>query len=70
MGSRSEIVDELREVLTLIESDGQDIERKSDAAFQRVADFFTWEKKAAQVSRVYEWIAAGRNGGLAMGFED
>jgi glycosyltransferase involved in cell wall biosynthesis len=60
MGSRSKIIERLREVLTAIAKDPTQIEEKSRASIQRIERFFTWEAKAQQISGIYQWVLGQR----------
>ena len=56
LGDRARLIARFREALTRIERDPEDLERRSAAARRRVHALFTWRAKAAQVSRVYQWV--------------
>lgn len=60
LGDRKSIINGFRAQLTLAASQREVLRRMSAAGRERVASGFTWEAKAAQVVRVYDWV---RNGG-------
>jgi glycosyltransferase involved in cell wall biosynthesis len=55
LGSPDEIRDSLRRMLTCLASDPGQIDAKADAAFRRAHTRFTWEYKAQQVVKIYQW---------------
>lgn len=55
MGSRAQVIDGFRRVLAGIISDPQDLPHLSAAARRRVADYFTWDRKASQIGLIYDW---------------
>jgi glycosyltransferase involved in cell wall biosynthesis len=56
MGSRQQIINELRQVLAALTEDPRPIDVKSAAAYERAHRSFTWEAKAQQVLAVYQWV--------------
>jgi glycosyltransferase involved in cell wall biosynthesis len=56
MGNRSEIVERLRNLLARLIADPSQIDARSEAALRRAREQFTWDAKAQQVLKVYEWI--------------
>ena len=56
LGSRDEIVQELRKIVTAICNDPDQIKPKSDAGHAYVQRLFTWRAKASQVAGVYRWV--------------
>ena len=56
IGSRADIVSGFREVMTSLSEERSDLLQKSDAARDRVADFFTWPAKARQIRSIYDWL--------------
>jgi glycosyltransferase involved in cell wall biosynthesis len=59
LGSRTELVDRFRERLTEVAADPVAIDRKGEAGLRRVREHFTWDAKASQVLRVYDWVLNG-----------
>ena len=56
MGTRPQIVDRLRALLTHLCEHPNEIDAKSDAALRRAHEQFTWPAKARQIVQVYDWI--------------
>jgi len=56
LGNRSEIVAQLRDVLAKLATNPAEIDAKSPLARWRAMEEFTWDHKAKQVMRVYEWV--------------
>lgn len=56
MGSRAEIIDRLRKVLTTLADQPEQIEAKSALSYERAHGLFTWDTKAEQVLAVYQWM--------------
>ena len=56
MGTRTEIIGRLRDVLTQLADEPQRIEQKSDAAYRQAHERFTWAAKAKQTVEVYDWL--------------
>ncbi len=56
MGPPASIVEGLRRVLTRLVSDPGALAAMSEAARDRVATHFTWQRKAEQVRAVYDWV--------------
>ena len=61
MGSRAEIIGRLRETLNRLADDPQLTEQKSQAAYRRAHEQFTWANKAKQTLGVYDWVLGRRN---------
>ncbi|MCD1617420.1 glycosyltransferase family 4 protein [Salipiger marinus] len=59
-GSRAEIVAGFRAALERLAQDPAPLPALAAAARARVQSHFTWDQKARQVARVYDWIAQGR----------
>lgn len=55
MGTRAQVVEGFRRVLGGILANPSDLRRLSDAARRRVADHFTWDRKASQIGLIYDW---------------
>ncbi|MCM8731656.1 glycosyltransferase family 4 protein [Hephaestia sp. GCM10023244] len=49
----------MRAALAAVARDPARLDRLGDAAAARVAALFTWDRKAAQIVRVYDWIRTG-----------
>ncbi len=60
MGPRSAIVERFAAELARLTADPGSLAPLAEAARARVETAFTWERKARQVSRVYDWVLAGR----------
>ncbi|WP_096787992.1 glycosyltransferase family 4 protein [Rhodobacter sp. CZR27] len=60
LGKRHEIVRELRDVLNELAKDSSSLGVKGAAARLCVAEHFTWEKKASQISQIYAWVQGER----------
>lgn len=56
IGSRVEIVARFREALTAICDNPADLPAMGRAAQARIADSFTWARKAEQIASVYDWV--------------
>ncbi len=61
MGSRSEIVSNLRATLEKLAANPTNIGVMGQRARERVFTYFTWEAKANQVLQVYEWARGRRD---------
>jgi glycosyltransferase involved in cell wall biosynthesis len=61
MGTREQIVQRLREVLTFAVQNPDLIEQKSRLAYRRAHEQFTWSAKVKQTLAVYDWVL-GRRG--------
>jgi glycosyltransferase involved in cell wall biosynthesis len=59
IGTRDEIVASFRKELTALCIDRIPLAPMGEAAAARVESHFTWERKASQVTQVYEWITKG-----------
>lgn len=60
MGPRAEVVAGLRAALQRMVADPDAVARMGAAARDRVEALFTWERKAAQVAEVYDWVLGRR----------
>ena len=56
IGSREQIIDRFRDVLTCLCDDPRVIDEKSSAAYARAHQQFTWSAKAQQTLAVYQWL--------------
>jgi glycosyltransferase involved in cell wall biosynthesis len=56
MGDRRQIIERFREVLERLVRHPEEIERRSEAAYRRAREQFTWEVKARQTVEVYRWV--------------
>jgi starch synthase len=56
IGSRAEIIERFRELITRLCDDPSQIEVRSTAASKRVFEHFTWDAKARQVLEIYEHV--------------
>jgi glycosyltransferase involved in cell wall biosynthesis len=56
MGTRQQIVERLRSLLTHLCEHPAEIDAKSPAALRRAHEQFTWPAKARQVVQVYDWL--------------
>jgi glycosyltransferase involved in cell wall biosynthesis len=56
MGTRAEIIGRLRDTLSRLAEDPAQIDAKSEAAYRRAHEQFTWSAKAEQTRAVYDWI--------------
>jgi glycosyltransferase involved in cell wall biosynthesis len=56
MGSRAQIIDRLRGILSAMVADPNAIDSKSEAAWDRAHRQFTWSVKAKQTRAVYDWL--------------
>jgi glycosyltransferase involved in cell wall biosynthesis len=56
LGTREEVVASFRRLLERLADDRTSLSALGQRAHQRVLDWFTWEKKAAQVGDVYDWV--------------
>jgi len=54
--TRREIVARLREALSQLAANPDEIDRKGLAAMHRARGLFTWEVKAKQVLKIYRWV--------------
>jgi glycosyltransferase involved in cell wall biosynthesis len=60
MGTREQIIERLRSLLTHLCDHPQEIDAKSPAALRRAHEQFTWPAKARQVVQVYDWVLGRR----------
>lgn len=60
MGTRDEIVREMREVLTRLSDEPGPIRAMGERARARVMRSFTWDAKATQTLEVYRWVLGQR----------
>lgn len=56
MGTRQEIIERLRGILTELAHDPQKIDAKSEPARRRARELFTWQAKAKQTLAIYQWV--------------
>jgi glycosyltransferase involved in cell wall biosynthesis len=56
IGTRYQIISEFREKLKTIVQAPDILSATGAASRKRVQDYFTWDKKAQQVSQVYDWV--------------
>jgi glycosyltransferase involved in cell wall biosynthesis len=61
MGTRPQIVERLRAVLSHLCEHPDEIDAKSPAALRRAHEQFVWPAKARQIVRVYEWLLGKRS---------
>lgn len=62
LGPRAEIVAALAAELARLSKEPASLAPLAAAARARIDAAFTWERKAQQVSRVYDWVLSGRRG--------
>jgi glycosyltransferase involved in cell wall biosynthesis len=60
MGTRQQIVERLRSLLTHLCEHPGEIDAKAPAALRRAHEQFTWPAKAKQVVQVYDWVLGRR----------
>lgn len=58
MGDRAAVIAGFRERLGAILDDPSDLPRLSEAGLRRIAEHFTWDRKAAQILDIYRWVLA------------
>jgi glycosyltransferase involved in cell wall biosynthesis len=56
IGNRAAVIDGFRKVLSELARDRSGLPALGKRARQRVLDWFTWERKAQQVTAVYDWV--------------
>jgi glycosyltransferase involved in cell wall biosynthesis len=61
LGSRRQIVERLRSVLTRLAADPSLIEAKAQFAIRRARTHFTWRSKAERILEVYDWVLGRRS---------
>ncbi|RFU13304.1 glycosyltransferase family 1 protein [Rhodobacteraceae bacterium W635] len=61
LGDRVAIVEGVRAALTRLEADRPALARAGQAGLARVHDAFTWDRKAEQISQVYDWVRGTRD---------
>ena len=59
-GSREQIIHRFRQVLESICNDPSQVDRRTEPAVDRIERLFTWDRKAAQVEKVYDWVVGRR----------
>ena len=64
LGRRPEIVRALRATLERLAGDPVAVARAGAAARARVEALFTWDRKAEQIARVYDWVLRDRAAGI------
>jgi glycosyltransferase involved in cell wall biosynthesis len=60
MGTRGQIIERLRSLLTHLCEHPAEIDAKSPAALRRAHEQFTWPAKARRIVEVYEWLLGRR----------
>jgi len=60
LGDRAAIVKGVTAALTRLEADRPALARAGEAGLARVRDAFTWDRKAEQMSQVYDWVTGAR----------
>lgn len=74
MTTREDIVMRLRQLLTELKDDREQVRSAGEMAQAHVRKFYSWETKAAQIHEVYRWVLGHRSSkpdwGTPMGFED
>jgi glycosyltransferase involved in cell wall biosynthesis len=60
IGTRPQIIDRLRTLLTRLCDNPAEIDARSPLALRRAHEQFTWRAKAAQVVQVYDWLLGRR----------
>jgi len=56
LGSREKIVQQLSAILDTLIKDPSKIKEMSSNCQERVRNFFTWEAKAKQTKKIYDWV--------------
>lgn len=56
IGTRSEVIAGMRQALAGLVAAPEKIPGMAAASAQRVADHFTWDRKARQIGAIYEWV--------------
>lgn len=56
MGTRQQIIERFRAILTQLAADPSLVDARSAPAMQRARELFSWDAKAAQVTQVYDWL--------------
>jgi glycosyltransferase involved in cell wall biosynthesis len=73
MTTREDIVTRLRQLLTELKDDPEQLRSAGERAQEHVRKFYTWEAKAVQIHEVYRWVLGQRGSkpdwGTPMGFE-
>ena len=62
LGSRAQIIERLRALLTHLCEHPGEIDAKSPAALRRAHEQFVWPAKARQITQVYDWVLGRRAG--------
>jgi glycosyltransferase involved in cell wall biosynthesis len=60
LGRRQFIIDRLRNIVTAICNEPDQLRAKSEAACARVRNHFTWDIKARHIIEVYDWVGLRR----------
>jgi glycosyltransferase involved in cell wall biosynthesis len=55
LGPRSQVISDLRALLSRLCDDPAEVDSRSEAARNRVSESFTWDAKSHQVIDVYDW---------------
>jgi glycosyltransferase involved in cell wall biosynthesis len=53
------LIEGFRTVLEQVHADPAQLDRLGDAAVERVQTLFTWDRKAEQIRRLYDWVRDG-----------
>ena len=61
MGTRSELIMNLRTAITELVSNPQRVAALGNAGKRRVHEYFTWQAKARQIQQVYRWVCGSGN---------
>lgn len=69
IGARDDIVAGLTQILSSLAANDACLVPMSEAARQRVLEFFTWQTKADQVGQVYEWLRGVEMSRPVFGFD-
>ncbi len=56
MGDRQQLIKNVRTCLESIVANPKQLESKRQACFDRIENYYTWEKKAEQILEVYAWL--------------
>lgn len=56
IGGRNEIIENFQSLLGQIIANPDDLPAIAKAAQQRVQEYFTWDAKARQVAKIYDWV--------------
>lgn len=56
MGDRPTLIENLKQQLIAICDNPSELPAKRQACLDRIERFYTWEKKSAQIQRIYRWL--------------